>query len=140
MKLIEALTIIARPPSGEASPMAVSLICGFTPLHLAQFLQAELRQAFPDRRVNLQTGLYGDLFGNLMKARERKPDVAVVLLEWTDMDARLGIRQLGGWSPQTIPEISDHVANYLTHMEIEIARLTEVTPVVLSLPTLPLPP
>src|SRR3954469_10840367 len=120
LKLIEALNIIAKRPGNESRPFPISLICGFTPLHLAQFLQAELQRAYPDVRPELHAGLYGDLLGNLIKAREKKPEIAVVLIEWADLDPRLGIRQLGGWHPQALAEIGDHVNAVLAQIEAEL--------------------
>ena len=38
---------------------------GFTPLHLQTFLAAHLQQKLPDRKITIQSGLYGNLIGTL---------------------------------------------------------------------------
>ena len=94
MKLAEALRMVqATPP--HAPPLEIALLCGFTPLHLETFLRAQLCRLFPGRFPRVQLGLYGDLLGNL----ERVANVAaaIVVIEWSDLDPRLGLRRLGGW-------------------------------------------
>ncbi len=139
MKLIEALNIISKTP-GDGTPMNVALICGFTPLHLSAFLHAELNKCFPDNKIILSTGLYGDLLGNLNAINENKPDAAVVLIEWADLDARLGTRQLGGWGPRHLKSICDRVSSYLAEVGRRLDQASANCPIYLCLPTLPLPP
>jgi len=47
--ITEALRITQSVPR-DARPFAVTLACGFTPLHLQTFLAAHLQQALPDRK------------------------------------------------------------------------------------------
>ena len=65
MNLIEALEISRKPVAQDAKLMRVFLACGFTPLHLQNFLSAHLRQLFPENRIEIKTGLFGDLAGSL---------------------------------------------------------------------------
>lgn len=139
MKLIEALQIIKHPPSGSAS-FKVFLVCGFTPLHLDTFLKANLRLIFPDRRAEIVTGLYGDFVGNLLRAESADVDAAVAVLEWADLDARLGIRNLGGWGLSELGDILNNLHAQAERVERAAERLSRNTLLTISLATLPLPP
>jgi hypothetical protein len=94
LKLIEALELLKLPAPAETRPLRVFLACGFTPLHLQTFLAAHLRVLFPDRGVDITTGLYGDLQGNLERLDPMGFDALAVVVEWSDLDLRLGLRNL----------------------------------------------
>lgn len=136
MKLIEALQIIAKAPAAE--PLPVALVCGFTPLHLQTYVHAHLQQRHPRHKITMRTGLYGDLTGSLA-ALAHEGGAAVVVVEWPDVDERLGVRQLGGWGPQQLPEIIEQSRRRLVRWQQAIEQATG-TQIALSLPTLPLPP
>ena len=89
------------PESSSEAPefQCVVLACGFTPLHLSTYLGAYLQQSFADRKVAVISGAYGDLIGAVRRAATENPDALAIALEWTDLDPRLGYRQLGGWGP-----------------------------------------
>jgi FkbH-like protein len=141
VKLVDALEILKRPQPNESSPFRVSLVCGFTPLHLQTFLAAELRQAIPTAPVELSIGQFDDLVGNIRRAREAPDDdVAVVVLEWADLDARLGLRRLGGWVLGEVPDIVETAERQAARLALELTETAKLRPVVCSLPTLPLPP
>jgi FkbH-like protein len=140
MKLIEALEILRTSPSGEARTFAVFLACSFTPLHLKTLLAARLQVIWPRHHIKVQTGFYGDLLGNLEKAAEASPDVAVVMVEWQDIDPRLGLRSLGGWTPLVLPNILDSARDRSASIVNAIDKLSEEIPVEVCFPTLPLPP
>src|SRR5579871_3642964 len=97
MKLAEALRVIQSAPA-DAPRLDVALICGFTPLHLETFLRAHLCRLFSSRAPRVHAGLFGDLIGNLRRFPEAS--AAAVMIEWPDLDARLGLRRLGGWEPE----------------------------------------
>ena len=65
LNLLEALELTRKPVADDARPLRVFLACGFTPLHLQTFLHAHLREFFPEARIEIKTGLYGDLCGSL---------------------------------------------------------------------------
>ena len=140
MKLIEALQIIKDGPGPEAPVLRLFLGCGFTPLHLTTFLKAHLRRRNPAARVEIETGLFGDLPGNLERASRSSPQGVALVIEWSDLDARLGLRQLGGWAPDSIPELVQSAATAASRLEAGIQRLSGACPVAVGLPTLPLPP
>jgi len=137
MKLAEALRIVQSAPP-NAPPLPVSLVCGFTPLHLETFIRAQLCQLFPGRTPILETGLYDDLIGNLQ--RVSGATTAVVVIEWPDLDPRLGLRRLGGWEPSQLPDILNEVNRNCDHLSNAIAAVARNIPLVASFPTLPLPP
>jgi len=140
MKLVEALKIVQQPLPEDAEPFRVFLACGCEPLHLKTFLAAHLQRLHPDRRVSVETGLYGDCLGNVQRLKKAEVDAAALALEWSDLDPRLGIRQLGGWSPGALTDILNMVSVRLDCFQESLARAAERMPLALSLPTLPLPP
>jgi FkbH-like protein len=139
MKLLEALEIVRGPQPSEAKPFALCLVCGFNPLHLQTFLNAEVRRRM-GRKPEIHAGLYGDFWGNLDHAREMDRDVVVISAEWADLDPRLGIRSLGSWAPSVLPEIVETARRRGEQLTRAALSLAEHSPVVISLPTLPLPP
>jgi FkbH-like protein len=138
MTLIEALRILQAPVPDGAAPFEVFLACGFTPLHLKTLLEARMRQLLPDRRISVNTGLYGDLAGSLERIRSAGANAAAVIVEWEDLDPRLGRRRLAAWSPEISEEVVQSVAGQLNRIRGALAA-TE-TRIALSLPALPLPP
>jgi len=141
MKLIEALEILQQNAPVGAPPLEMALACGFTPLYLATFVKAALQVSFPDRLVELTTGLYGDLAGNLERLESRSVTAVAVALEWPDFDPRLGIRHLGGWGPSQLQDILTTAQRQSLRLQQALEVLSRRTTVVaLSLPTLPLPP
>jgi len=140
LKLIEALEILKKPVPEDARALRIALACGFTPLHLETFLAAHLRSMFPDRAIDIRTGLFGDLQGNLERLDPAGLDALAVVLEWPDLDLRLGMRNLGGWRIADLPDILDTAAGRTARLERSLKSLSGTLPVAISLPTLPLPP
>jgi predicted N-acetyltransferase YhbS len=138
MKLAEALRLTAAHGAQADNPFRVWLACSFTPLHLGTFLSAHLTQRLKNRPVSLSTGIYGDLVENLAKAGRDAPHAAAVVLEWADLDPRLGFRRGDGWRYEQEADIVQTVAFRLAQFSECIAALAQHTPVVLALPSLPL--
>jgi len=139
MRLYEALKILQTAPAAPAELLRVFLVSSFTPLHLQTFLAARLQMAMPARRIHIDTGLYGDLLGNLQRMKQAPVDARVIMLEWADLDPRLGLRALGGWYETDPAEILAAVQKRLARIRDIIQTSAEV-PVVICLPALPLPP
>jgi FkbH-like protein len=139
MRLLEALKIVQEHRVSEAEPFRVYLAFGFEPLHLATFLCAHLQLAAPNRRVEILTGRYGDLQGNIARAGQERVDACLTVIEWPDLDPRLGLRQLGGWSPDTEADIVAEAARRLTAIENSLTT-AHGSRVVCCMPTLPMPP
>lgn len=140
MKLIEALEILRSSGREDALPLRIALVCSFTPLHLQTFLKAQCQLAFQEQKVEVVPGLYGDLVGNLEKARVPEMDAALVFLEWADFDPRLGLRSLGNWSPSAFPEIKSNAFRQAAQFLQALEQLSLHRPVVACFPTIPLPP
>jgi FkbH-like protein len=138
MNLMEALERLKRSAAENARPLNVFLACGFTPLHLQTFLSAHLRDLAPACRVEVKTGLFGDLIGNLQRLGPAEHDALAVVVEWADLDSRLGLRNLGGWQVERLPEIVTAVSQSLERLTLVLQEVS--LPTVLCLPTLPLPP
>ena len=140
MKLIEALEILRRPVNCSARTVRVSLACGFTPLHLKTFLEAQLRELFPQSNVSVISGRYGDLVGNIERQDLSELDAMALPIEWSDLDSRLGVRTLGGWRPDDLIDIVENVKESAERIQKVISEAARHVRVVISMPTLPLPP
>ena len=140
MNLLDALELVKQPISEPASDRELFLGCGFTPLHLKTFLAANLRLCFPKDRIEIGTGLYGDLVGSLERLRPTGGLLVCAVVEWADLDPRLGIRSLGGWRSADIPNIVESARQQSERLSDIIRRLADKAPIYVSIPTLPLPP
>lgn|SRR5215469_3187345 len=140
MNLLSALELLKQPVSEPESDRQLYLGCGFTPLHLKTFLAAYLRLCFPKDRIEINTGLYGDLLGNLERLRLSDGLMTCVLVEWADLDPRLGIRSLGGWGSADIRDIVESARRQSERLADLIKQLADKAPMYMSAPTLPLPP
>ena len=140
MRLIEALETIRRPAGEDSLARKILLATGFTPLHLQTFLAAHLRSGAPSIDAAFTTGLYGDLAGTLERVDPLECDAMVAVIEWSDLDARLGLRSLGGWREQALDEILSSTEAALRRIHRALSSAARAVPIVTALPTLPLPP
>ena len=140
MTLNQALAIInSRRQSGEGD--IYYLACGFEPLHLATLFRAHLLERLPESKsVDLQHGLYGDLRGNIEAAAQSAAIACAVVLEWSDIDPRLGFRSSGGWSNEAKADILGSCPERYARLEAAIEKLGARMPVAIAPPSLPLPP
>jgi FkbH-like protein len=142
--ITEALKEIQKP-SREADPFELTLVCGFTPLHLKTLTAGHLQRRLPHRLIRIGTGIFGDLTGTLealatKAAGEGGPDAAALLIEWADLDPRLGFREGGRWSPAALPDILTTVRDRFNQLALAIGQLPTGFRLAVSLPGLPLPP
>lgn len=140
--LTSSLKLIAARSKDRSTVARYVLACGVTPLHLKTFLTARLLDRIPTGSVQVDVGLFGDLLGTLRKLvtdRTEANGVAVVM-EWSDLDARLGWRATHGWRPERRTDIAASVTQRLSELKDAITTLAASRPVAVSLPTLPLPP
>ena len=140
MKLIEALKIVQSASPDGPRRLRLYLACGFSPLHLQTFLTAHLHRQMPDYGLEIRTGLFGDLTGNIERLKSSEADVLAVALEWTDLDPRLGIRTLGGWLPQQLSDIAKSAESAAGRIQSALEAVSRDMTTIVSLPTLPLPP
>src|ERR1051326_573860 len=118
MKLCDALNLLRDIPA-DADPLLIHLACGFTPLHFKTLLAAEIWRV-SHKKAEIQSGLYGDLLGSLQKAGESGADFVVCVAEWSDLDPRLGLRSLGGWSPPLFPDIVETTSRRMAELQRSI--------------------
>src|SRR5437660_7602658 len=140
MKLIDALEVLQCPVAHTAPESNVFLACGFTPLHLQTFLAAELRTLSPQHRIGVDTGLFGDLVGNIERLEPQGLDSLAIVIEWSDLDPRLGVRTLGGWHPTDQASVVDSVAQMASRLQRGLTQISRHLPTGVCMPTLSLPP
>lgn len=141
MKLKDALKILHDPAAPkERAPFLGFLACGFEPLHLKTFVAAHLQQRLPQHEVSVQSGIFGDLLGNLERSQKSRSDGLALVLEWADLDPRLGLRHLGGWRPSDLQDILKTASATMARLQQLLLEIAENTLLAICLPTLPLPP
>jgi FkbH-like protein len=140
VNLAEALEISKRALPEDTHPLRTFLACGFTPLHLQTFLAAHLRRRLPQQRIEVKTGLFGDLAGSIERLPSSSCDVMAVVIEWQDLDPRLGVRSLGGWRTTDLPDIVKSANQAAARLEEALRQTSASIPVCVCFPTLPLPP
>lgn len=138
MTLNQALTL-TNSRKGQGPQKLHYLACGFQPLHLSTFLRAHLLELLPGDDVELLHGAYGDLRGNLELAAQSPAIAAAVVIEWGDLDPRLGLRASGGWSAAAKTDILGSLSSSMALLESALANLGVRMPVVVAGPSLPLP-
>jgi FkbH-like protein len=129
--LREALIAAARV--GRGDPYRLHLCCGFEPLHLITFLKARM-----GRPVELSTGLFGDFTGNLERAIAGGGPIAAVI-EWPDVDPRLGLREAYVPSRSDEESILADAADRLAGWQRMLSEAAASRRIVLALPSAPLP-
>jgi FkbH-like protein len=140
MKLVEALGVLKSARQRSAKTLNCFLATGLNPLHLNTFLAAELSLFFTDRKIEIQQGLYGDLLGNVSRLEKADAEIGIVLMEWADLDARLGIRSSATCSPSVCADIVATVRTRASQIQLSIEQTRKRIPLVICFPTLPLPP
>src|SRR5215472_532997 len=138
MRLAEAFQIIGQ--SSDPAKVKIHLLLGITPLHLETFSKARLMQHFQGAGVDIATGLYGDLEGNVRRACDETAHSAIVVIEWSDIDQRLGIRSSAGWRAETLNDIVNQAEAKCRRLASQLHELATRMPVIVAGPTLTLPP
>jgi len=136
VKITDALKIM-QEADAAAPPFRAVLACGFTPLHLQTFLAARLQQRQPGRRVTIQTGLYGDIPGTLAAIQPKEVQAIAVVVEWPDLDPRLGYRGEGKWGLSATRELVSVAGLALDRIVIAVEAVPAEIPIAVLLPTLP---
>jgi len=133
--ITEALSVLrTRKAGGE--PFSVLLACGFSPLHLKTLMQAHLQQGLPDRDVRLGTGLFGSLAETIAGAPGQKPHALVTVIEWTDLDPRLGYREAQVWGHKVGASIVDTCRDALDRLARSLEAVPSTVKVAVCTPTL----
>ncbi len=139
MKLIEALRFLQQA-NPEGAPFPLSLVCGFYAQPLRTFLAAHLQQRLPDRRIVVRDGRFGDLTGNLERYLQEPCGAAAVVLEWADLDSRLGVRVHGGWGRSRVQDVCGVVRAKLDAIGGSLAGASGAGVFAVSLPSVPAAP
>jgi FkbH-like protein len=140
MRLSEALHINQQPASPTGDKRKIHLVCGFTPLHLETVLKAQAKLRFAGDEIEIIHGLFGDFENNLHRAAKQAAEGAVVALEWSDLDQRLGMRASAGWGKEVLADVLQQVPEKLRRLTAGLAEAAKQMPVAVIMPTLPLPP
>jgi len=140
MRLVDALVLSREGANLIAPPFRVFLATGFTPIHLQTFVSAHLHLRLPERQISISTGLFGDVSENIARIGTSPVEGAAVVLEWADLDPRLGIRRLGGWGPSEVEDIVVQCRRRAATLGEALKRASHLVPVVICMATLPLPP
>lgn len=138
MTLAEALRLV-QEQNGESRRRRIFLACGFQPLHMATFIGAHYVRRFPGEAADIRTGLYGNLEATLDLAAASDAEAAAVLLEWSDLDPRLGLRSTGGWALSAQADIVNTCQERLGSLQRRLEPLAAKMPVALVPPTLASP-
>lgn len=137
MTLGQALALSNR--SGKSSSRHKALLaCGFQALHLATFLKAHFAVRFPLQGLDIETGVYNDLHGTLVSAAAGSDaQETIIVIEWADLDPRLGIRGAGAYGPSAhrdmLATCEERLSRLLTALQALAARM----PVAVAGPTVP---
>ncbi|MEJ7608515.1 MAG: HAD-IIIC family phosphatase, partial [Bryobacteraceae bacterium] len=140
MKLLEALEIVRKPVAEDAPAFNIFLGCRFTPVYLKTYLHAHLKQRLPERSLRVETGVFGDLAGELERlgSSDKIGNLhgCIVVVEWPDLDERLGYRTAGGWRIEKLGEVSETIARSLERLKSAVERIADRIPLVVSTPGL----
>jgi FkbH-like protein len=140
MKLADALNLINGQTGVAGRRHRIFLACGMTPLHLKTFLTAHLIAQRKDRPIEVEAGLYGDLVGNLEKAESVRPDGVAAVIEWSDLDPRLGYRSPSGWQGRLANDILPSLSDRLDRLQARLVVVAKHCATAVVMPTLPMPP
>lgn len=139
MTLAQALQLL-KNQKDVARTRRLFLACGFEPLHLVTMLRARFAERFPREAAEIETGLYGNVEQALAAAHDSDAEAAIAVIEWSDVDPRMGLRSAGGWGPSVQPEILANSEERWTGIVKQVKRVAATKPVVVVPPTLPLLP
>lgn len=139
MTLAQALQLL-KNQKDVTRTRKLFLACGFEPLHLVTMLRAHFAARFPREAAEIETGLYGNVERALAVAHDSGAEAAIAVIEWSDLDPRMGLRSAGGWGPSVQPEILANSEERWTGIVKQVERVAATKPVVVVPPTLPLLP
>ncbi|MBK7396770.1 MAG: HAD-IIIC family phosphatase [Myxococcales bacterium] len=139
MKLADALRLVRRAPADGQAPPRLGLASGLITQHLETFLGAHVAER-TGAAPRLEVGLFDDLAGTIRRFTTHPPRAVAVVLEWSDLDPRLGYRITHGLRASASADVVATVEQRLAALTESLRALAEKTTVALLLPLLPLPP
>ena len=140
MNFLSALQLIRCQVLDGTTPRKLFLACGLTPVYLPVFINAELIALQPSRKNEIKSGLFGDLLGNVKRGHASDSEALLVVVEWFDIDPRLGVRTLGGWRTSDLASVLSSAGHQLARLSEALVAASNRFSIALSFPTLPLPP
>ena len=140
MKLAAALALRREAEGRPGPPRLFDLVCGFEALHLLTFLEAELLSFSGGGGCRVRSGRFGDLEGNIERASVNPSESVIVVVEWPDIDPRLGIRWEADWRDAALHEIGDVAAARFARIRTLLTTAVLTSRVVVVPPGSNLPP
>ncbi len=139
--LREALGLIRKAGEREDSrgTYTVGLACSFTPLHLETFLRGYIVRKRPDVTVDVVSGIYGDMPGTVDQLVTAEIDSCVAVIEWADLDPRLGCREAVTGHIAELEDIAGTAQYRLERIASRLEILGRKCPTAVALPSLDLP-
>jgi FkbH-like protein len=140
--LREALALLRAGGERAASngTYTVGLACSFTPLHLETFVRGYVALKRPAVEVGAVDGIYGDLPGTVDQLVAAEIDSCVTVIEWADLDPRLGWREAVSGQIADLDDITSTATNRLERIVSRLETLGAKCPTAVALPSLDLPP
>jgi FkbH-like protein len=139
--LRDALALLRADGEREAAgTYTVGLACSFTPLHLETFVRGYIARKRPDVEVSAVEGIYGDLPGTVDQLAGAQIDSCVAVIEWADLDPRLGWREAVSGKIADLDDLLGTAAGRLERIASRLEALGTKCPTAVALPSLDLPP
>jgi FkbH-like protein len=135
--LREALALLRG--AGADGTYTVGLACSFTPLHLETFVRGYIARKRPGVEVAAVEGIYGDLPGTVDQLIAADIDSCVAVIEWADLDPRLGWRDAVSGQIAGLDDIVGTARYRLERIASRLEALGAKCPTALALPSLDLP-
>jgi FkbH-like protein len=126
--------------AASSSSYTVGLACSFTPLHLETFVRGYIARKRPGVEVRAVDGIYGDLPGTIDQLLAADIDSCVTVIEWADLDPRLGFREAVSGQIADPDDITNTAAYRLERIASRLEALGARCPTAVALPSLDLPP
>jgi FkbH-like protein len=139
MKLREAIRLKRAAAARAGRRYTAFLAMGAMPLHLETLFGASLAVAMPNRAIACRTGPYGDLLEAVGAAEAADAHGVAVVLEYRDLDPRLGYRRVGGWTRASVANLLNEAELRLEGLRRRLSRIT-ASRIALVMPNLPVPP
>jgi FkbH-like protein len=139
--LREAMSLVGLNATKEdADPLKIFLAIGFTPLPFTTFITAAAAQRRPHRHIKCTYGTYGDVVQAFSEASDQDLDLVLLVLEWSDLDPRLGLRRFGSSSPEIVADVLETISRRFEILLNSIEEKCRRIPITIAMPTMPLTP
>ena len=139
MKLTEALAANrVNSLRDSAAPLTIHIAAGFTVTSFLTFVTAFASIRMDDRKIIAQSGPYGDIVAAARSASGA--DIMIVVIDWADLDPRLGLRRYGTSTQEITTDILQTAQKRLDMLKQAVMEASAECSVVIVPPTMPLLP